>query len=288
MLHWIKYFPLALWDSFGEPGKPYFSGLRPKAFHFGESLLRFKTPPNGLILGGRWGEHVSAITESQKDNLLERGIREITHNKVNKNWSSTSLYFRRWYFQKPWLGRVDDVISFSILLIGPTDDNDTKFRKYDGLSFLNPRVFESVLSEYLEALFGHNIFRGKCRYRAPVYWSRRELSQGFYAADFEVHKVDQSEENPIPERYLFFPVSENRFVEVSASFLGARRSSDTFSKLCDYLENILNTFHFTPSDAFKAEMASYKKQGIELTENFPPLKWPPEEAKAAHAELPQS
>lgn len=278
MFDWLRYFPLALGFlhkiSPVTPNGPYFSKLRQQRWSFGDSTLIFKAPWANPVLGAeRFGRSIEARSPGN-DNILDYSLSSHKESFMpNDRWQKGWIYSREWYFVGPWFSGSKCSLLMSAVIVGQSKRSDFK-----NASFFHPRVFETAVADYLSSYYGHEKMGRKPRYRGPLNWHSVPISSSITAVSLDIHKIEQSIENPSLHRHIFFPISHNRFIDIVFNYGGTRIVEDKVNPqpMFDLNEAIINSFKLEVGPAMQAQWDEVKAYcpDMSLTTEFAELKWP--------------
>ncbi len=199
---------------------------------------------------------------SKKNDALEEPFREFTSGVLAvDSWESASVFSRAWgYYFSKFGGGAGELKMF----IGVRKRNNS-FGFQSG-SFLHPKTFEYALSLFLTNMFGWKTLSGKASYIAPQEW---EVNKKFPvpAASYDIEGSNE-------ERVFVFPVTEEHFVEVSFSYIG--RGQNVRKEMRTLVDQIIDSMslELSPATQHLVDQIIAENPGVELTENFAPLKWP--------------
>lgn len=278
MLDWFRYFPLALGflqnSNPVTPRGPYFSKLRPQSWIFGDSAFMFEAPWANPVFGAeRYGRNIENRS-ADDENILDYSLSSNKESFMpNDRWQKGWIYAREWYFVGPWFSGSKSSLLMSALILGQSKRND-----FSSASFFHPRVFETAIADYLSSYYGHEKMGRKPRYRGPLNWCLLPISSSITAVCLDIHKIEQSVENPCLHRHVFFPVSHNRFIDIVFNYGGTRIVEDTVNPqpMFDLNEAIINSFKLEVGPTMQAQWDEVKAYcpNMSLTTEFAELKWP--------------
>jgi hypothetical protein len=279
MLDWLRYFPLALGflqnHKYLTPKGPYFSKLRPQRWLLGDSAFAFKAPWANPIFGAqRYGRPLKSRKPDGEDICCTYTLQSYDKDWMPLDrWQQALFFSRRWYFTGPWFSGMRSSLSMSATLLGQTRRDD-----FHNASFFHPRVFETAIADYLNSSYGLRKMGRKPRYRGPMNWRTLSISSSVRAVCFDLHKIEQSVENPALTRHIIFPISHNRFVDIEFHYGGMRLidSSSDITPLLDLNEAIMNSFSLEVGPTMQAQWDEVKAYcpDMSLTTEFAELKWP--------------
>lgn len=273
MLNWLRYFPLALPFSrntkdYVIPRGPLFPKLRKQQWCMGNSRFHFAAPWANSIYGSEQFSRYSNSHSPGKHNVLTYELQSISSDVIpNGRWKGSLIYSRQWYFVGPWFSGDCGELRMGAVLYGQPHLEDFK-----GASFFHPRVFESVIADFLSSYFGHEKSGRKAYYRGPLHWETMALCESIYAASFDIcSEVDGS-----IKKYVVFPVSHDRFISIrfSGFFEDEKRYDQT--PLINLMKSITNTFRLEVGPDMQAQWDEVKAYGADmsLTNEYGELKWP--------------
>ena len=285
-LDWLKYFPLGIGNGHGEIDEKslYNRSMKPHRLNLGGNILTFQAPPPGMIFES--GHKFPAITASKKLDHIDAPLCSIfrfDEGKRKEVWGQCVLVSRNWRYFVPWFKGGASSVSLGAKITGAYDG----YSKYEGLSFFNPKVFEAVITDFLTDRYGHDTWEELPRNKGPLNWTVLNLSPTIRAAKFDVYEGSVNIKNPIVVKYVCFPVSHDRFVVLQLG-IGESLRNQGFHIQEALVDKIIDTIRLEVPESVKNEWQKHQIDGQSLTENFPPLKWPPEEANAAQGKLSQA
>ena len=216
MLDWLRYFPIALrWNNNPKRVKgPYLSKRWLRKFNLSGSELEIRLPVANSVLGFQpLGRSIRRTLRVAPDLLYADWESESSTATLGR-WQHASVYVRDWLFTGEWFTRPVSDIAFSIDICG-----QIKLDEFEGSSFFHPRVFESVIANYLDSSFGHSKIGRKARYCGPVNWSILDVSSTVKAACFDILEIgDGSRDNAGLRRLVLLPIAHDRFLNIEFSF----------------------------------------------------------------------
>lgn len=269
MLDWIRYFPLALDRSSKETPVqgPYFKKPVPEGWLVADSVFHFSAPKSQSIYGSSRTKVPAESKSPYSDNINTLGLMSYTNVIPNNRWHSAWFFVRQWYFVGPWFSGLKARFGMSAIVVGPNDLDD-----YQEASFFHPRVFESVIADYLSSRYGHYRSRRSPHYQGPLNWSTLNLCDTMQAACFDIEKIEGSGY----ERIVVFPISHNRFIKITFSFVGKCRISPYLPPMMALAEQVIKTFGFEMGDKTRQEWDKVKQicSDMSLTDTFGQLQWP--------------
>lgn len=289
MFDWLRYFPLELGfrksQVFVTPRGPNFAFTRTQHWVIGDSRFYLRAPASRSVFGfGRYGR--GAASRSAWFDLLEEFPRsDFGSFMPNERWQQLHFYTRQWNFVGPWFSGGKGFISMSARVIGQRERTD-----YRCASFFHPRVFETVVADFLSSFYGHDKYGKKARYRGPMNWLLLNISPSIQAANFEIHETDHGCDI---SRHVMFPVAHDRFIWVKFEYSGVSllRSSFDTTPLLNLTQSIINSFRLEVGPTMQAQWDEVKATcpDMSLSPEFAELKWPikPEDVGKAQALAPE-
>ena len=273
MLNWLRYFPLALpfcrKDSeYIIPHGPLFPKLRKQQWYIGKSSFHFSAPWANSVYGSEQLSRYSDSRSPGKQDVLTYELQSISSDVIpNGRWKGSLIYSREWYFVGPWFSGDYGDLRMAAVIYGQPHLEDFK-----GASFFHPRVFESVIGDFLSSFFGHEKSGRKAYYRGPLHWETEVLSESVCSASFDIcSDVDGS-----IKKYVVFPVSHDRFISIRFSgFYQDVRSYDQ-TPLINLMNSIISTFRLEVGPDMQAQwdkVGAYCSD-MSLTPEYGELKWP--------------
>ncbi len=280
MLDWLRYFPLVLGfrkniEAYITPKGPYFPTLRPQQWCLGDTRFHFKAPWSNSVYGSRQYKRDARSRSPGKCSLLtEWRLSNFYPSLIpNRRWQYAPFHSRTWYFVGPWFSGPRGKLIMVASVVGQVERED-----YKSASFFHPRVFETVIADYLSSYYGHEKAQRGPLYRGPVNWQLLPISPTVQAAAFDVHQIDQGRENPELTKHIVFPVSHDRFVHIRFNYNGKRlvKNSCDITPMLELNQAIVDTFRLEVGPTMQAQWEEVKKDCPEmsLSETFGELKWP--------------
>ena len=280
MFNWLRYFPLCFRDAGLEPVVPvgpYFSKLRKQQWIFGDSVFHLSIPSSNAVYGPESYATKTLKPKSPENfDILQQQLRsDGLDNDALDRWHHGHLFLRQWLFVGPWFTGSQARLHLSASLIKQKGRED-----FNGTSFFHPRVFETVIADYLNSYFGHKKSARKPRYRGPLNWQVLPISSSIKAVCFDIHDIGiTSKENPNLLRLVAFPVSDSQFILLKFNFGGTlvyskeRVDAVNMFKLTDA---IMNSFSLEVGEQTQAKWNDVQKQcgDMSLTSEFSEFKWP--------------
>lgn len=280
MLDIIKYLPLGLrLDLSNTDAKgPISTKFRDYEWNLNDSRFTFSAPKAVSILG------YPSRLQSPKESI-NPSVHNICEQPVNGHmfgiyssrygWETSFFFQRNYFFVGSWFTGEKMRLIVKAKLISVTPENE----KLWGKNFFHPKVFENVVIEHLNTVFGGKVTdAGRARYRGPLNWEASAVKGIEQSAMFDVHKVDESWDDPLFERHILFPVGENMFLDISFDFYGTSLKCKKYNVdlLFDLMNKIIETFKFEAGGSLKREFKTLKDQlgNLGLSKDFGELKWP--------------
>lgn len=277
MLDWLRYFPLAFRTSFEPvtPKGPYFSKLRKQCWVLGDNQFHFSAPWSNPIFGAEtYSRDVYHFSPGNID-ILHKDWGYINSDETTfHRWHHGFFFSREWLFVGPWFTGYASRLILSANII--------KTKKHPGFnraSFFHPRVFETVITDYLHSYYGHRRAGQKPRFRGPLNWRLLPISETIQAVCLDIHNIgDTSIEAPELERLVFFPISTDHFIKLEFDFGGTIITNTDVNPQpqFDLTESIINTFKLNvgPDTLAQWEAVHAMCPDMSLTSEFGELKWP--------------
>ena len=273
MLNWLRYFPLAL--SFREnvrdyvvPRGPLFPKLRGQQWRIGGSHFYFAVPWTNSVYGFAPFYRRSESYSLGNCDLLTYELRAKNSTAMpNQRWQASPAYVRKWYFVGPWFSGNYAGLKMAAVLYGQPHLTDFK-----GASFFHPRVFESVIADFLNSYFGHVKGGRKPYYRGPINWKIIHLSESVQAASFDIC----SDVDGRVEKYIVFPVSHDRFITISFSGIYQEQRRYDQAPVINLVQSIIDTFRLEVGPDMQSQWDEVKAfcPDMSLTTEYGELKWP--------------
>lgn len=280
MLDWLRYFPLSLRTAGVEPVTPvgpYFSRLRKQQWVMGDNIFHLDIPWSNSVVGAE-SYATKVLTPKSPDNfnILEHQWSSIgLDNNTLRRWKHGHFFLREWLFVGPWFSGAQSQLFLSGSLIEQKNRDDFK-----GASFFHPRVFETVIADYLNSYYGHEKSGSKPSYRGPLNWKILPISSSIKAVCCDIHFIgNTSKDSPKLLRQIFFPITDNQFIRLHFDFGG------TLVYQKDRLDAV-NMFELTDSiiKSFSLDVGMHTQNSwddvkiqcpdMSLSLEFGELKWP--------------
>ncbi len=276
MLDWLRYFPIAFSRGQGyvTPKGPYFSKPRPQKWRIGDSTFHFKAPWANKVYGGRYGS-ISDSRSPRHWDIIERRLEYENQNAMpNQRWQSGHFYTREWHMVGPWFTGKRGGINMYASIVGQSERED-----YHSSSFFHPRVFETVIADYLSSSYGHRKVGRKPAYRGPLNWRLLTISTFIEAACFDIHHIGNTcIEHPYLNQHIVFPVSHDRFIDITINHSGSAlgRGKTDLEPAFALAKSIIDSFHLEvgPNMQTQWESVQVNCPDMSLSEEFAELKWP--------------
>ena len=162
----------------------------------------------------------------------------------------------------------------SASVVGQTERED-----YKGASFFHPRVFETVVADYLSSYYGHKKAHRGPAYRAPINWKLLSISSSIQAAIFDIHQINNtSRDNPEFSKHIVFPVSHNRFIQIEFDYQGKQLVENRcdITPMLELNQSIVDTFLLEVGPTMQAQWDEVKKDcpDMSLVSDYGELQWP--------------
>lgn len=217
--------------------------------------------------------------------------------RANEHWGYWRGLYRRYAFWGPWMSGCKAELAFAISVIGRREEFE-----FHGTSFFHPRAFESVLTQYLNDLYGHQLWdttkadpRPLPRHAGPVDW-KPHYHLPVFSTSCKIYEtgMDGKTLEANPERLFFFPISDRHFVKVLFKrelYARDSKGKPTYdaSPVRDLQEAIFNSISLELGPEAQASYDRIKAEcpDMRLTENFAPLNWPTEVTTPGEAYEPE-
>ncbi|WP_143735618.1 hypothetical protein, partial [Microbulbifer mangrovi] len=267
MLDFIKYNRLELREHKGPctPQGPGFKRAHKYTFDLMGSKLSFRAPKQLHIFRPGSEQYTPRWFNDELEALR-------TGNDPTKTWTSRLLFLRKYAFYGPWFTGEKANASFAVSAIAPESPSPN-------FNFLHPRAFETAISGYLTAEYGHDEWdRGEARYTGPLNWNSIKGLPVPAARLLVQNSIDRHR-----HFYFFLPVSRNRIITLTFSY--NQCISGSFEKrdaainpkpILELIDQIIDSVEFTPSTELERELNEIRKicPDLSTSKEFPPLKWP--------------
>lgn len=281
MLNWLKYAPFK-WrkaPEFCTPQGPKFSSARALKFSLAgtEVTLRLPRHRSGYRSQEQLKPKAGPLDISQSStSYYNQGVMQ------DNRWRQRLVASRSWGFWGPWFTGARGEVTFSASILVP-DNVDTS------VSFFHPKVFESMVADYLTALYGRRIGSLGALYEGPINWKPLDI-HSVLVASFYVLAHHTGDSNT---RMLLLPIGDCQLLKCSFSIdqhsSGSQKEKDqtvdrsTMEKL---VQDIIDSLEITLSPDAQAQQRKALKDcdNPQLCETFPPLKWTTDEQDAQWAE----
>ncbi len=286
MLDWLKFFPYVRGrEAFPKPIEirgPYFPKPRPNRWFFGDTSFHFDAPWSNSVFGYN-GRSVRR-SKPGRSNILTAdfgGVHGRFSHAPSGPWNNKLFYKNTWYFLSPWFGRVETYLGIKSFLIGVT-----KHSPFKETNLFHPRIFESVVAEYLNTHFGYRRSGKKPDCRGPLNWRVLPLSSSIQAVVCDIHDISGgNKDNPLLQRLVLFPVTTQHFVEVGFDFGGIEiyRDEVRSKPLLSLADSIINSMRLDVGSSAQDEWDKVKETcpDMSITETFGELPWPLFKEKAS-------
>lgn len=203
---------------------------------------------------------------------------------ANDHWGYWSVLSRFYAFWGPWMSGCKAELSFAISVIGRLKEFE-----FSKISFFHPRAFESVLTQYLNNLYGHRRWGStktdsRPRRAGPFDW-KPHYHLPVFGASCKIYNtgMDGKTRQINPECLFFFPISDQHFVRVRFKrdlYDRDNKGKPTYdaSPVRALQEAIFSSMSLELSPEAQASYDRVKAQcpDMRLTEDFAPLDWPTE------------
>lgn len=279
MTNWLKYFPLSLGfkqsNEFSIPQGPYFSKPKSQTWRFSDSEFHFSAPrPNNIIGFERYSRKAVKINYSPRTDLNRVHASNYPPRFMpSLRWDHCRFFANEWFFVGPWFSGE----KASLTMIGDVVVIDSS-KDYEDSSFFHPRVFVSVVADWLDSYYGHRKSGRSSLFAGPKDWKILGISKTIKAISMEVHKIEFSRENPVIYKNIFFPISGNRFINITFNFSGLRRNENytDATPVFDLCDKIMESFKLEVGPESLAQWQSIADTcpDMSLAPTFGELKWP--------------
>lgn len=269
----FKYLPLD-WrkrDNDCTPLGPRMSFARSVSFIIGGSRLTFLAPKHSPHRRQNSSTEPNKYKHEELSGGLQRYAKDLMANDF---WRSRTIFRREWAFWGPWMTGAKAQLAMAVTIVGRDENHE-----YANASFFHPRVFESVVADFLNARYGHSNVDDALPYRGPLNWKPlRKLS--VFGARCTICKVGSTNNLIAPLDLLLFPITDKHFIKITFDprIYSKDRSGPFFdtSPIDDLQKAIINTIKLELGPEAQAEWnrVSADCPDMSLTEHFAPLKWP--------------
>ena len=270
----IKYFPLELrWDlSPCDPRGASFKNARGVELKFDGNIIEFKAPRHAPQYSSDRQKSAS------KNDLAKMDVLSSFRSELmmNDHWNHFTCFSRKWAFWGPWFSGVRAYASVHVDLICRSEEH-----QYEGGSFFNAKMFESVVVDYLNACYGHKVGPNNLPgYIGPLNWNAIDI--GVFCANFEIQQMNIDTPQNEPVRRMLFPVSDDVFVDVVFYPRVPINTQDNGERVVkpdriyDLRDSVMGSFKVRLSEKNKAHYAEVNGglENAKLTNHFAPLNWP--------------
>ena len=278
MFDWLRYFPLSLgfkqtYD-YVVPKGPYFSALKQLGWRFGDSEFSFSAPSTNRVWGNsRYARKAAVRNFAMSKDVLKLSLENYSPSFMpTLSWQYNRFFVREWIFVGPWFSGEKASLSMFIEVVGKSQDH-----QFEG-SFFHPRVFESAVSDWLDAYYGYRKSGSKAAFGGPVDWRILDISDTVKSVRFEIQKIEASKENPKIYQHVMMPIAHDRFINISFNFSGLRRvekylDTTPVFELCD---SIINSFKLKigPATLSERNKVANTCPDMDVTPEFGELQWP--------------
>lgn len=270
MRNFIKYSPLKLRKQKGLciPRGPSFASARLIRANLLDNILEFRAP-----------KHSPTSDESIEEKKVSSSIHKLNgrnhsdREMPSQSWKTANLFWRKWAFYGPWF--TGDMGTASCHVSGIHTSIPSEHANY-----LNPRAFETAVLGFITALWGHELYeKGIPYYKAPLNWTPlNQLPVPAVSFGIEATKIPT-----YMDKYVLFPVSKNRIICFSFSYLqhcsGSQEEIDkkiSPKPMQELIDNIIDTIQLTLSPETQSAVDEIKKTcpNLSVSTNCAPLKWP--------------
>ncbi|VAW63315.1 hypothetical protein MNBD_GAMMA10-1848 [hydrothermal vent metagenome] len=194
----------------------------------------------------------------------------------DSTWGVLPIILKAWDFYGPWFTGKLARLDFSLNVIAPRDIKEDS-------SYFHPRTFESAIADFLTYQYGHDIFKDRQNWFAPVNWQPIE-SLPCIAARCEVAPNKRINGSDI-KYHAFFPITDQHLIVLSfimgrkRIYIGSERQDREISvnraPVEELIANILNSIELTLTPETK-ELQRKAVEGLDdtsVTKSFLPLQW---------------
>ncbi len=234
---------------------PNFKRSKPSEIVISGSKITFTAP-----IHSPYSE--STALQSKRNDVIDAPFRSFTSGLLAvDSWETTSVFSRRWGFYYHMFGGLAGELGMHIGIRKRKDRYEFKSG-----TFFHPKNFEYVLGLYLTNFYGWKTLKGKACYQGPVDWVVNKSFE-IPAASFDVLGSNEM-------RAFVFPITDMHFVEVSFYYTG--REVNVRESMRALVNQIIESMslELSPDTERMVKQIKQESPGIELTENFAPLKWP--------------
>lgn len=167
-------------------------------------------------------------------------------------------------------------LSVALSIIGRDEAHE-----YENSSFFHPRVFENVVADYLNALYGHHGLSGGFQHKGPVDW-KPVIGLPVFGASFKVFHYDPYDGQLFkPEDLIVFPITSKHFVEVAfdRQVYSKDRAAKPYFDITpvDELQKAITSsiqLELGPEAQAEWDRVAAECPDMSLTSSFAPLRWP--------------
>ncbi len=276
MLDWLRYFPWRLRFTAEPvcPKGPYFSKLRPITWHYGDNRIHLGAPWTNRAFDFYRDTQIPESTSPGRYDIANYYLHIYPDSLMpNQRWQRYHFFYREWYFVGPWFTGERATLRMLVDVVGPSEENS-----FCQANFFHPRVFETVVADFLNSYFGHKKYRRKPDYRGPLNWRVVSLSDTIQGVTFDIHKPQGNPDNPVSLTHLLFPISPNRFIRIYFDTIDRPINHPTvdMTPLLELTDNIINSFSLELGPQTLSQWQAVKEHcsDMSLTPEFGELKWP--------------
>ena len=275
---WIKFFPFVNGKMprryVQEVKGPYFSKRWKNTWDIGDSQFEFYAPWANPVIGTKGDSHGTYSRKPGNADVLFKTFEHsiMVDGKSVSGWKNSYFYANNWYFLAPWFKGVEATLAVKAAVVESYEPASG-----DSLGLFNPKVFELAVGQYLDKRFGRARHDGKPPCRGPMTWEILRISDTINAIFMDIHKIGNTGvENPLLIRAIYFPVSDNQFVEITLDFGGTEILLDPVRtipqmELCD---SIINSMRLHVGPKTRAAWEKAQRPGVKLSESMGEFNWP--------------
>lgn len=281
MLNWLKYAPFE-WRQPPEsctPQGPKFSSAKQLYFSLAGTEVALKLPRHCSSHGSK--EQVKP--KKGPIDISHASTRYYNQGVMQDNrWRQRLIASRSWGFWGPWFTGALGEVSFGAEVIVP-DQVDS------AVSFFHPRVFESMVADFLTARYAQRVGSRGALYEGPVEWQPLNMD-GVLAASFYVLAHHSGSSN---NRMLLLPIGDSQILKINFRIAqycsGPQKEKDKKvdrSTMEQLVQAIIDSFEIRLSPEARAQQEKALKHcdNPHLNSEFPPLKWTTDEQDTKRAE----
>ncbi|KZY99047.1 hypothetical protein A3746_05915 [Oleibacter sp. HI0075] len=275
---WIKFFPFVhrrtSRQHITEVKGPYFSKRWKNTWNMGDSVFEFYAPWAVPVLGTDGDSLGTYSRKPGKADVLKKTFERsiMVDGPRLSGWKNSYFYANNWYFLAPWFKGVEATLAVKAAVVKSYEPAPG-----DNLGLFNPKVFELAVGQYIDKRFGRARHDGKPFCRGPMRWESVPICDSVNALLVDIHVIGNTGiEFPDLMRMLYFPVSDNQFVEITFDFGGTDILRDKVRtipqmELCD---SIINSMRLHVGPKTRAAWEKAQRPGVKLSESMGEFNWP--------------